>query len=321
MTSANSVASSLSATTSNGGRPSLRIVSSAPIGEAEAKQTGIETGAQLAFATPKGENAFAIAAPVLQSRKIRVFGLQLTDTTLTEAAKWIVASAEMGARSKIAFVNAHSINTMYSNAAFRSALQSVDTLFADGSGIGLAVRAAGTRVKDNVNGTDLFPILCNESARTGTRVFLLGGRQGLAARTLLSMANAYPGLAVAGSHHGYFASDTEEQVVIDMINASKAQIVLVGLGSPLQELWVESNCHRLNAPVLISVGGLFDYYSGRIPRAPRIMRSTGIEWVWRLTMEPRRLAKRYVVGNVAFLARLAWSRGFSSNNFGTSAAA
>ena len=112
-------------------------------------------------------------------------------------------------------------------------------------------------------------------------------------------------LGIAGTASAYFSSQDDEQRAIDMINASGAQIVLIGMGVPLQENWIARNRHRIDAAVVIGVGGLFDYYSGRIPRAPLLIRKTGFEWAWRLAMEPRRLARRYLLGNIEVLARLA----------------
>ena len=137
---------------------------------------------------------------------------------------------------------------------------------------------------------------------------LLGARDGIAAAAAASMTARTPGLVVSGTHHGYIAEPQAEARIIDTINASGAGIVLVAMGVPAQELWIARNRHRLTAPVVIGVGGLFDYYSGRIARAPLPLRKAGLEWAWRLAQEPRRLARRYLLGNVEFMARLAWQR-------------
>ena len=237
-------------------------------------------------------------------RGVRLFGLDLCDTTRDEAALSLVGRAMRGERSRVSFINAHCVNVMYRDAAYREALQQSDGIFVDGSGMMIAARAAGITLRENLNGTDLFPVLCRRAAETGQGIYLFGGADGVAGEAGARMGRDIPGLRVSGSHHGYVGTAAAEDEVIASINGSGARIVLVGLGVPRQELWIARNHRRLEAPVLIGVGGLFDYYSGRIPRAPMLLRQSGLEWVWRMAMEPRRLAGRYLLGNAEFLIRL-----------------
>ena len=257
-----------------------------------------------------------MAGGPLPGRAVRLFGLGVCDTSRAAAAHWIVSQAVQGARTRIGFINAHCVNVMYRDDAYRTALQHCDRIFVDGSGMMLAARSAGIALTDNLNGTDLFPVLCRQAALAGQGIFLFGGREGVAREAGQRMLAEIPGLVVSGSHHGYVANGPDEDRLIDAINASKAAIVLVGLGVPAQELWIARNHTRLHAAVLIGVGGLFDYYSGRIARAPTLLRRSGLEWVWRMAMEPRRLAGRYVLGNVEFLARLARLRLVMPGEFG-----
>jgi N-acetylglucosaminyldiphosphoundecaprenol N-acetyl-beta-D-mannosaminyltransferase len=117
------------------------------------------------------------------------------------------------------------------------------------------------------------------------------------------MAKRYPGLRIAGARDGYFKSH-EEQSVVDDINSSGARILLVAFGAPRQELWLKRWRSELEPPVGMGVGGLFDFYSGRMPRAPVWMREMGLEWVFRLMQEPGRMWRRYVIGNPLFLYRV-----------------
>ncbi len=242
------------------------------------------------------------------SRTLSLFGLPIHDTTLPEAAATIIAAARSNAKLNVAFVNAHCVNQFHQDEAYRRSLQTFDVLYADGVGMRIAAKAAGDDLSDNVNGTDLFPVLCEEAAETGVPIFLLGAQRGRADKTARRMALLYPGLNIAGTHHGFFESAEDEQAVIDRINASNANILFVALGVPLQEKWIERNRARLRPSVILGVGGLFDYYSGAIPRAPETLRNNGLEWAWRLAQEPKRLWRRYVVGNLEFLARVAWCK-------------
>ena len=241
-----------------------------------------------------------------EGRTLQLFGVRLYDTTLSAAARWIVASARQSQPTTVAFLNAHCVNTIFRDAAYRHALEEANRIFVDGIGMRIAAKLAGTQLKENVNGTDLLPVLCAEAARSGIGLFLFGGGEGIAAEAARRSHEAQPDLVIAGTHHGYLSGPDEEARVIDAMNASGAGIILVGLGIPAQELWIARNRHRIAAPVVIGVGGLFDYYSGRIARAPLVMRRAGLEWLWRLAMEPRRLANRYILGNMQFIARLAW---------------
>jgi len=230
-----------------------------------------------------------------------LFGHKLVRAQRSDMARHIVARVNARQRSTINFVNAHCINVERSDPAYREALSASDLLLPDGIGIEMAAKMAGQTLDDNLNGTDLYPELCREAQEEGVGIYLLGGEPGVAHAAADWTADRFPALRIAGAQDGYFAPE-DEDALIERINASFAGIVLVGMGVPLQEKWIARNRHRINAPVVMGVGGLFDYYSGRIPRAPKAVRALKSEWIWRLAMEPRRMAKRYLLGNVVFLA-------------------
>jgi exopolysaccharide biosynthesis WecB/TagA/CpsF family protein len=229
-----------------------------------------------------------------------LFGLALINNSLKTAARTIAYRAVRNRRSTILFANAHCINTLKSNPDYAAALYDADAVLPDGSGLALAAKLAGRQIEHNLNGTDLFPLIAYEAAKLGLSLFLLGGAPGVAAAVSKNMRQQHAGLQIAGAENGYFSAADEDDL-IDRINNSNASILLVGLGVPLQELWIARNRKRLKVPVVMGVGGLFDYYSNRIPRAPLFLRKSGMEWCWRLMQEPRRLAKRYLWGNVRFL--------------------
>ena len=134
-------------------------------------------------------------------------------------------------------------------------------------------------------------------------MYFLGGKPGVAEAMVKNVQEQFPGLPIAGYHHGYL-TDEEEASVIQEISTSGAQILLVAFGAPRQELWIDAHKHELGVGIAMGVGGLFDFMSGRVNRAPLWMREIGLEWVFRLLQEPGRLWRRYVIGNPLFLWRV-----------------
>ena len=238
---------------------------------------------------------------------LSIFGITICNATMDEAIDWIVAESNTSGPRQLCFINADSLNIAYRNQDYKRVLNKADVVLPDGIGIHLAGRIKGTPLRENVNGTDLFPRLCERMAQRGGSLFLLGARPGIAEAAGHAMAEWFPGLKIAGSCDGYF-TEAETPGVIAQINASRADILMVALGVPRQELWLYQHQEKLNIPMRIGVGGLFDYYSGRIPRAPIWMREIGLEWIWRIIQEPGRLWRRYLVGNPLFLFRV-WREG------------
>ncbi|MBK1643690.1 glycosyltransferase [Thiocapsa imhoffii] len=234
---------------------------------------------------------------------LEFFGIPIVNTTMPEAVDWIAERVRAREPALLTFVNPDCLNIAYVDAAYRQILLDAARVLPDGIGIHIGCRMLGVALQANVNGTDLFPKLCERAAQTGFGLFLLGARPGIAEAVAANLQAQYPNLTIAGTHHGYFSPD-EEGAVIEQINASGAAVLLVAFGVPRQEAWLAAHQARLHPPVRMGVGGLFDFYSGRIPRAPVWMREIGLEWVWRLLQEPGRMWRRYVIGNPLFLYRV-----------------
>jgi exopolysaccharide biosynthesis WecB/TagA/CpsF family protein len=237
------------------------------------------------------------------SRNFHVFGVEVFNSSMAEVLDDLEERLESGVKSSIGFVNADCLNKCFSHAEYHETLRAMECVYPDGIGVRLAAQMFGNGVEENINGTDLFPLLCQRLAGISHGIFLLGAREGLAEKVAENMTERYPGITFAGYQHGYFTAENEDDV-INKINASGASVLLVALGAPQQELWLARNRDRLNVRILMGVGGLFDYYSGRIERAPVWIREIGLEWVWRLLQEPGRMWQRYVIGNPLFLYRV-----------------
>jgi len=232
----------------------------------------------------------------------RIFGVRIDNVSLDNAVTKILTPSSNLCTQTACFVNVNSINLASDNNALISTINNFDFAFADGSGMRLAAQMQGDQLLANVNGTDMLPMLCERARSNNQNLYLLGSDPDVASITAANLQQKYPGLRIAGTHHGYFDKQ-DSQEVICKINAAKTDILLVALGSPIQEYWLQENKSKLNVNTAVAVGGLFDFYSGRISRAPMWMRELGVEWVWRLIKEPKSKFKRYVIGNPMFLIR------------------
>jgi N-acetylglucosaminyldiphosphoundecaprenol N-acetyl-beta-D-mannosaminyltransferase len=176
----------------------------------------------------------------------------------------------------------------------------------DGMPLVWVSRLRGFAGVDRVYGPDLMLDLCASSPVKGYRHFLYGGREGVADRLAASLRGRFPGLEVVGTYCPPFRPLTEEEDarVVDQVNGSRADIVWVGLGTPKQECWMAAHLGRLDVPVMIGVGAAFDFHAGLVAQAPRWIQRSGLEWLYRLMHEPRRLWRRYLFNNPSFLAML-----------------
>ncbi len=197
-------------------------------------------------------------------RRICLMGIPLDNLTLTEAVCEIVQALEGDRPRRACFVNADCVNLARRHADYRETLRTADLVFADGIGMRLAGIILGRRVRGNVNGTDLFPRLCEVLDGRGKRIFLLGARHGTAERLAAWMAGRYPGIVVAGCRDGYFPP-ADEADVIEQVRRSRSDLLLVAFGAPRQDVWVGQHLAELGVKVAVGVGGLFDFFSGASP--------------------------------------------------------
>ena len=233
----------------------------------------------------------------------RVLGVRTHNLSMDAAVDALADMASGDRRSQVCFANADCLNLACRDDTYRDTLATAQLVLPDGIGIRLGVKMTGQSIRHNVNGTDLFPRLCARLAREGRRVFLLGAKPGVPEKVQSYIEAHHPGLVVAGVRNGYF-TEAEEPQVLDQIRRAEADVLLVAFGAPRQDVWIRDRLSRLGVRVAMGVGGLFDFYSFSLPRAPQWVREIGMEWAFRLIQEPRRLWKRYIIGNVAFLTRV-----------------
>ena len=238
-------------------------------------------------------------------RQLSVLGVPVTDVTMDDALDLleVMFTVDPVRSHGVFFVNAHTLNTACDDPAYRAVLAGADRVFGDGVGVRWAARILhGVHLLDNVNGTDLVPRLFQTRAGKGYRYFLLGNTPERIVRAAEFSQRNFPGWTLAGCHHGYLDAATSAEVVAQ-INASKAHVLLVGMGNPKQETWIARHLPELRVPVCMGTGGLFDYWSGDLVRAPRWVRAIGYEWLHLMLRQPQK-TRRYMIGNPLFLYRV-----------------
>jgi N-acetylglucosaminyldiphosphoundecaprenol N-acetyl-beta-D-mannosaminyltransferase len=234
--------------------------------------------------------------------ELRVLGIRVTAQAFEEAVGRFLAAATNSERVRAHFCTVHSLVEATSNPALAAAFDSATMVCTDGMPLVWVARRRGARDAARVAGPDVMLALCDRGRAAGLQHYFLGGAPGVAEGLTKRLTERFPGLLVAGVSSPPFRPPTndEDADLVARIDASGAQVVWVGLGSPKQELWAAEHAGRLAAPVILPVGAAFDYHSGRLRRAPRWMRRLGLEWLFRLAMEPRRLWRRYLTTNVRF---------------------
>lgn len=203
-----------------------------------------------------------------------------------------------------AVLTVHSVMTGFFDSSFRANLNQASIGTSDGMPLVWALRSFGVKNQRRVYGPDLMLALCGQAQRLGHRIFLYGGREETLGTLCSRLSQKFPGLQIAGAYSPPFRPLTAEEDarVVEQIRTSQADLVFCGIGVPKQEQWMAEHVHQLPGTVMLGVGAAFDFHAGRVRQAPRWMQRSGLEWLFRLLMEPARLWRRYVFLNPMFLA-------------------
>ena len=238
-----------------------------------------------------------------------VLGVKLDAITLSDLLDAVSTAIDARDRCTIMYQNIHVANVAADNVRLRQALNTADIVYCDGMGIKWGARVLGRCVPERMTCADFAPALAEHLSQRGARLYWLGGQPGVAVEAMRRLRAQAPGLISAGAHHGFFSkSGAETAEVIGAINAACPDVVMVGFGTPIQETWVHENRAHIRAPVVWCVGAAADFIAGVLPRAPQWLARNGLEWAHRLYVEPRRMFRRYVVGNPRFAVRVARCR-------------
>lgn len=239
--------------------------------------------------------------------RVNILGVDVNGVTLEEATRRIEGFWKSPKRGRLVVtVNPELIMAALEQAEFAQALASSALVVPDGIGVVWASRVLGNPLPERVPGIELAERAMQSAARTGRKVYFLGGRSGVAEQAAEVLTKKYPGLKVSGVRDGFFP-DYHSEIIADEIGALGVDLLLVGMGAPKQELWMTRHAERLNAKVMMGVGGAFDVYSGRVQRAPVAWQRLGLEWAYRLVKDPKRAPRMLALPRfVAAVLRAKW---------------
>lgn len=243
-----------------------------------------------------------VAAPADGLRRFELLGLRLATGSVPDAAAAILDLAATAPVS-VAFVNMHTANLACQKAGYREVLNGFDLVFNDGIGLELAARMRGVRMAYDLPGNLVVPAVLSAASPGGLRVFLLGSRDDVIHRAAGRLSEDFPDVTIAGAHSGYFER-ADEPALIQRINASNSDVLLVGMGNPQQEEFIARHRAELRVRLAIAVGGLVDIWGGKLTPYPAWATRLRLHWLLRLLQEPRRLWRRYLVGGPVFFWRV-----------------
>lgn len=204
------------------------------------------------------------------------------------------------------YVNAHTVNIAQRDFEYKRILNSASVVYSGGIGPVLASKILGQPLPERAPTPDFIDEVFAKAQRKKWSIYLLGTKEKSLKLFISQLKQKFPKLNICGFHHGYFTQD-EDQIILDEINSLKPTLLIVGMGTPKQEKWVNDNMHQLNVKAFWVVGALFDVMAGILPRAPKWIQALGLEWLFRLLQEPKRLWRRYLVGNAIFIIAVIFS--------------
>ncbi|MDO8484240.1 MAG: WecB/TagA/CpsF family glycosyltransferase [Candidatus Limnocylindrales bacterium] len=236
-------------------------------------------------------------------KSVSILGVRLAAQRYGEAVDRLLDAAGSGIRLRVHFCNVHTLTEAQDNESLRGVFESAGMLAMDGMPLVWVGRLRGARLAERVSGPDVMLSLCDRGRALHLRHYFLGGEPGVPEALGAALTERFPGLLVVGTESPPFRvmSPDEDAAMVHRVNASNPHILWIGLGAPKQEFWAADHEGQLTVPLLLPVGAAFNFHSGKVRRAPRWMQRVGLEWLFRLAAEPRRLWRRYMATNSRFL--------------------
>lgn len=232
--------------------------------------------------------------------RVKFLGVTIDNLTMEETLAKIKQIIANKVPTQHVVMNASKSVMVQKNDKIKGIINACPIVNADGQSVVWASKVLGKGLKERVTGIDLMNNLFDISENEGYKVYLLGASEDVIQTVVNVLKHKYPRLEITGYRNGYFSKEENERVVSD-IEKSGADLLFVGFSSPMKEYWLAENLNRLNVPFCMGVGGSFDVLSGKTTRAPLWMQKTGLEWFYRFSQEPKRMWKRYLIGNGLFM--------------------
>ncbi len=236
-------------------------------------------------------------------KKESYFGVDVSPLSYEEIIADLQMRMEQNEKSTIIAVNPEKVMKAEKNTELRELINSSTYQIPDGIGVLLASKLKGGSITSRVTGVDMMDRLLQFAAESGYRVFLYGAKEEVVSQAKQNIEAKYPNIHISGYENGYVQ---DAKLVVDKINQAKADLLFVAMGSPKQELWIQENMNKTNVRVFQGVGGSFDVFAGHVKRAPLFFRKLGIEWLYRLLKEPKRLKRQLALPK--FLMRVLFSK-------------
>jgi len=235
----------------------------------------------------------------------RILGVRLDVVNKENLEREVLATVKGKEKHLFAYANIHALNLAWDQPRFRELLNNAHIVYCDGEGVRLGARLLGYELYPRIVLTYWVWDLCRLFEEQGISVFFLGGREEVVVKAVNNVRARFPQLKVAGYHHGFFGPSVDEnRKVVDAVNRVHTDVLFVGFGMPRQEYWIQENFSALETYAILPSGSLIDYVAGAKSLTPTWMANHGMEWVYRLSMEPGRLWKRYLIGNPLFILRI-----------------
>ena len=236
-------------------------------------------------------------------KNVSLFGIEVFAVTPEELMIFPLMRAKQGKKTSISYVNAYCVNLLEKDERYRYILNWMNLVYPDGIGVVWAGKFLEGKNLKKITGREWIYDFCAMCAHENLSISILAGEKGIAEEASKKLQRLNPDIKITGVYDGFFVKNTSDEI-LNQIQFTKPDILFVGMGVPYQEKWVYDNWDRIGATVVWSVGALFDYVAGKEAPVPKWMNAIGLEWLWRLFLDPKGKWKRYIIGVPVFIYRI-----------------
>lgn len=240
----------------------------------------------------------------LNTNRMEFLNTKIDNLTMEESLKIIDLLINIKNPSYVVTPNVDHIVKLEEDKEFQEVYENANLILTDGMPLIWISKIKKTPIKEKVSGSDLFPKVCELAAKKGYKVFLLGAAEGVAEKAARNLERKYDGLNIVGTYspsYGFEKKEDEINHIIDIVRKTKPDILAVGLGAPKQEKFIYKYKDELNVPISLAIGASIDFEAGNVKRAPKWMQKVGLEWLYRLYKEPKRMFKRYLIDDLKIM--------------------